>query len=69
MIYCTSSVAQVLASIAYMAGSSDFFPELTKAFRSLDDKSKISTKEFADACASILPIFDYLGETLSSPLE
>jgi hypothetical protein len=44
--------------------SSDFLPNLTKAFKSIDINNAIATKEFVEACARVEPIFDHIGTSL-----
>ena len=38
-----------------------YLERLTRAFRTLDAEKHVSTEEFTDAVAAIMPIFDYLG--------
>lgn len=38
-----------------------YLERLTRAFLTLDAEKHVSTKEFTDAVAAIMPIFDYLG--------
>lgn len=53
---------------AWLAMASEkFLPQLSQAFRELDGESKVSTKDFAEACGRILPIFDYLGAAYLGP--
>lgn len=44
--------------------SSDFLPNLTNAFKSLDVDKPLSTREFVEACAKVEPIFDHIGALL-----
>lgn len=41
--------------------SSEFLPSLTRSFSSIDVQQPISTQEFVDACAKVMPIFDHIG--------
>ena len=38
-----------------------YLERLTRAFLTLDAEKHVSTKEFTEAVAAIMPIFDYLG--------
>lgn len=40
----------------------EFLPRLTAAFVELGTRDVLETREFADACVTVLPIFNYLGE-------
>ncbi|KFM23978.1 hypothetical protein F751_1259 [Auxenochlorella protothecoides] len=39
----------------------EFLPRLTAAFVELGTRDVLETREFADACVTVLPIFNYLG--------
>jgi hypothetical protein len=39
-----------------------FLQQLTAAFVALESAESLSTKDFAEACARVLPIFDHIGE-------
>ena len=47
--------------------SSDFLPNLTQAFKSIDVNNAIATQEFVDACARVEPIFDHIGTAVVNP--
>ena len=46
------------------AESSDFLPSLTQAFVNLDVNNPLSTVDFTEACAKVMPIFDHIGASL-----
>ena len=49
--------------------SSDFLPNLTQAFKSIDVNNSIVTKDFVEACARGEPIFDHIGTVILVRLE
>lgn len=44
-----------------MAEKPGFLPNLTDGFIELYKKESITTLQFAEACANVLPIFDHIG--------